>query len=147
MRALLARLTTSKPLLITLVAVAVLAVVGTTVGYASLQKDVSLSVDGETRTVSTMGSTVEDVLEEEGIELGEHDEVLPSPDEEIADGARIAVKYARPLKLTVDGETTTHWVTATDVDAALAQTVGATRQPTSRRAAAPVSDATAWLWR
>lgn len=122
MRALFARLTTSKPLLITLVAAAVLAVVGTTVGYASLQKEVSLSVDGEARTVSTMGSTVGDVLEEEGIELGEHDEVLPSPDEEISDGTRIAVKYARPLKLTVDGETTTHWVTATDVDTALAQT-------------------------
>src|SRR5699024_6757242 len=90
-------------------------------GYASLKKDVNLSVDGEARTVSTMGSTVGDVLEDEGIELGKHDEVLPDVDEEVSDGTRISVRFARQLELTVDGKTTKHWVTATDVNSALAQ--------------------------
>lgn len=121
MRAQLARLTKSKTLLVTLVAAVLLAVVGTTVGYASLNKEVSLSVDGKASTVSTMGSTVGDVLEEEGIDVNERDVVLPGVDEKISDGTRISVKYARPLELTVDGETTTHWVTSTDVDSALAE--------------------------
>lgn len=47
--------------------------------------------------------------------------MLPDLDEKVSDGTRISVNYARPLELTVDGKTTTHWVTATDVNAALAQ--------------------------
>ncbi|WP_110206654.1 resuscitation-promoting factor [Nocardioides daejeonensis] len=121
MRAQLARLTKSKPLLFTLVAAVLLAVVGTTAGYASLNKEVNLSVDGESRTVSTMGSTVGDVLESEGIDVTERDIVLPGLDEKISDGTRIAVKFARPLELTVDGKQATYWVTSTDVNSALAE--------------------------
>ncbi|UMG93643.1 ubiquitin-like domain-containing protein [Nocardioides sp. TF02-7] len=64
------------------------------------------------------------MLEAEGIEIGEHDLVQPALDAEVDDGSRIAVRYARQLELTVDGRTSTHWVTALSVDDALAQ-VGA----------------------
>ena len=59
------------------------------------------------------------MLASEGVDVGEHDQVLPAPDEEITDGSAISVRFGRPLELSVDGETTTHWTTATDVASAL----------------------------
>ncbi|MGK2948571.1 MAG: ubiquitin-like domain-containing protein, partial [Acidimicrobiales bacterium] len=97
----------------------VLAVAGTTFGYAALRTTVTVSVDGEPREVTALGDTVGDMLEAEGIEVGEHDRVAPSLDEPVEDGSLINVRYGRPIELTVDGETQTHWVTATDVDSAL----------------------------
>ncbi|RYP86941.1 resuscitation-promoting factor [Nocardioides guangzhouensis] len=90
-------------------------------GYAALSKEVTLSLDGETRTVSSMGSTVGDVLESEDIEVDDKDIVSPGLDEKVDDGTRIAVRFARPLELEVDGEVRTYWVTSTDVDSALSE--------------------------
>ena len=99
MRNRLAHLGKSKSILIVLVTAVALALVGTTVGYAALNKEVRLSVDGQTRTVESMGSTVGDVLESQDIKLGEHDQVLPGLDEKVEDGSAISVRYARPLEL------------------------------------------------
>ena len=111
----------SKSLLAVLVTATVLALAGTTMGYSALNKEVSLSLDGEARTVNALGSTVADVLESEGIEVGEHDVVAPGLDEAIDDGSAISVRFGRPLELSVDGTTRTHWVTSTDVQSALAE--------------------------
>ena len=111
----------SRKLLAALSGVVAVAVVGTTLGYASLSKSVTLTLDGESKTVSALGGTVRDVLDDEGIEVGEHDVVAPALDREIADGTAITVAFARPLDLNVDGEESTHWVTATSVGAALNQ--------------------------
>ena len=59
----------------------------------------TLSLDGAAREVTTMGDTVGDVLEAEGIEVGEHDVVAPGLDEAVTDGTRIAVRFGRPLDL------------------------------------------------
>lgn len=111
----------SRLALVVTTAVVLLAVAGTTLGYQSLQTTVTLAVDGEEREVAVMGDSVDDVLEAEGIEVGERDVVQPDASESISDGARISVLYAKPVDLTVDGETSTHWVTATDVQGALTQ--------------------------
>ena len=121
MRNRLAHLGKSKSILIVLVTAVALALVGTTVGYAALNKEVRLSVDGQTRTVESMGSTVGDVLESQDIKLGEHDQVLPGLDEKVEDGSAISVRYARPLELEVDGSARTYWVTSTDVESALSE--------------------------
>ena len=102
-----------------LVAGVLVALVATTVGYAAMSKTVTLAVDGEAEQVSTLGGTVADVLEDQGIELGERDVVAPGLDSAVNDGTRIAVRYARELQLTVDGEPQSYWVTATDVSSAL----------------------------
>jgi len=115
----LSRLLKSRATLVTLAAVTVLAVAGSTWGYTALSKSVTLTVDGEPRQVTVFGGTVGDVLAAEGVEVGDRDVVAPGADETIEDGSRISVRYARPLQLTVDGETTTHWVTATTVSRAL----------------------------
>ena len=121
MRSSLALLSNSRRALLVLVAGVVLAVVATTVGYASMNKTVTLSVDGRAEQVSTLGGTVGDVLEAEGVEVGERDVVVPAPESEVNDGTRIAVRYARPLQLVVDGQEKSYWVTATDVTSALDQ--------------------------
>jgi uncharacterized protein YabE (DUF348 family) len=82
---------------------------------------VILSVDGQEQQLRVSGDTVGDVLDAQGIELSAHDVVQPDPDEAISDGTRIAVRYGRPIDLTVDGKESTHWVTATNVDDALEQ--------------------------
>ncbi|HYO34315.1 MAG TPA: transglycosylase family protein [Nocardioidaceae bacterium] len=89
------------------------------VAIASDRKTVTMSVDGSAKQVTTFDDTVAEVLDSQGIDLGEHDVVAPSPSSELDEGARIAVFYARPLKLTVDGEKTTYWTTATNLDDAL----------------------------
>lgn len=108
-------------MLATLVAVVVAAVAGTTVGYAALSKDVTLTLDGETRQVSAIGDTVADVLAAEGIEVTDKDLVAPAADEPVSDGTAIAVQFGRPLELAVDGETYTYWVNSTDVASALGE--------------------------
>jgi uncharacterized protein YabE (DUF348 family) len=117
----IAVLSTSKSLLATLITAVVLALAGTTYGYAALSNKVTLSLDGETTSVRSMGDTVGEVLDSEGIEVGDHDVVAPGLDERVADGSRITVRFGRPLELSVDGKAKTYWVTATDVDSALSE--------------------------
>ena len=117
----LALITRSKKALAVLVAAVTVALVATSVGYASMSKTVTLSVDGEATQVDTLGGTVEDVLAAEGIEIGSRDVVAPGLDADINDGTRIAVRYARPLQVSVDGADKTYWVTATEVSDALDQ--------------------------
>ena len=92
---------------------------GAGVGYASLVKDVSLSVDGEVTDVRGMHSTVGDVLASEGIEIGEHDVVQPDVTTKVKDGQSVVVRFGRQLRVEIDGKTTTYWTTATTLDAAI----------------------------
>ena len=111
----------SRAALIALATVAVLAVAGTTFGYAALSKSVTLSLDGKTEQVTAMGGTVGDVLDSEGIKVGPHDIVAPGVDEQVSDGSQISVKFGRPLDLNVDGDSHTYWVTSTKVAGALGE--------------------------
>lgn len=128
LRGLLGRLTRfsrsrrSRPVIVALVAIALLAVGGVTYGYQSLSRQhVSLTVDGHTQEVSTGGHTVADVLAAQGITVGPHDVVAPSPSSAIQNGSAITVRYGRKLTLDVDGTDRNYWVTATSVNTALAE--------------------------
>ena len=118
MRSRLAQLSRSRTALAVSSAVVVVAVGGTTVGYAALSKDVTLSLDGRTTHVSAIGDTVGDVLAAEGIRVTDKDLVAPAMDESVTDGSAIAVQFGRPLELSVDGDTATYWVNSTDVASA-----------------------------
>ncbi|HYP43818.1 MAG TPA: transglycosylase family protein [Propionibacteriaceae bacterium] len=110
------------PKLIPVVAAGVtaLAVAGGSFAYATETKDVTLSVDGATSQLTSRSDTVGDVLQAEGITIGQHDVVAPALDAEVSDGSRIAVRYGRQLTVKVDGRPQTMWTTATRVDQALA---------------------------
>ena len=101
----------------------VAALVAATLAYAVARKTVTVSLDGKQHpvTITAFGSTVADVLKTDGVIVGPHDAVAPSLDSPVDEGTRIAVSYGRPLRLTVDGEKTTYWTTATSVDEALDQ--------------------------
>lgn len=115
------KLTQSRAALVASIVAVLVAVSGVTYGYSSMSTEVTLSLDGKEHAVTTMGDTVGDVLSDEGIELGKRDIVEPGLDEPVSEGEKIAVLYAKPVELTVDGKTSTHWVTATDVQGALEQ--------------------------
>ena len=116
---LLSRIVRSRPLMIALAGVVVLAVAGSTWGYSALSKTVTLSLDGKSQEVTAFGGTVGDVLESEGIDVSSRDVVAPSLDEKVEDGSKITVQFAKQLRLDVDGTTRTYWVTATTVSRAL----------------------------
>ena len=92
---------------------------GMSAASAMQQRDVTLTVDGNTKTISVREDTVGDVLEAEGIVLGIHDAVLPSEDARVTDGLAIDVRYGRPLTLSIDGEGRKIWTTARTVREAL----------------------------
>lgn len=82
---------------------------------------VSLSVDGEVQQLDVRASTVQEVLDQQSLTIGEHDMVQPAADTPITNDLVIAVRFARPLKVTQDGVSTTYWTTAANVGDALNQ--------------------------
>lgn len=98
---------------------AVLAAAGTSVGYAALNSDVTMSVDGQPRTLTTTAGTVGELLEDQGIAVSSRDVVAPDLSATVTDGTRVAVQFARQVTFTVDGEKRTVWTTATSLDQAL----------------------------
>jgi resuscitation-promoting factor RpfB len=118
-------------------AVTLALVAGLVTAMALGAKTVTVSLDGQASEVSTDAATVGELLESEGIDVGERDVVAPDLDAPLDEGTRVAVRFARPVDLTVDGESKRHWVTATDVTSALDQIgvrYGDARLSTSRSA-------------
>ena len=98
-----------------------LAVAGGTFGYATLDKAVTLSIDGQTQRLQTMAPTVGDLLAKKNVDVGQRDVVAPSLDSKLAEGTVIAVRYGRQVSFTIDGQKQVLWTTATTVDQAVDQ--------------------------
>ncbi|MZD09958.1 DUF348 domain-containing protein [Streptomyces sp. SID5785] len=94
---------------------------GGTSAFVAHDKSVHLSVDGEERTLHTFADDVTELLADEGVEVGDHDLVAPAPGTELHDGDEVAVRYGRPVRLTVDGRRREVWTTAHTVAGALRQ--------------------------
>lgn len=100
---------------------AALALVATTGVATALHKnDVELVVDGVSTSHALREDTVQDVMELQGITVGDHDVLLPAADTRVTDGMEITVAYGRQLTVTVDGEEREVWTTAQNVGDALA---------------------------
>ncbi|WP_432116992.1 ubiquitin-like domain-containing protein [Streptomyces sp. bgisy032] len=94
---------------------------GGTTAFVADDKAIELNVDGETRTLHTFADDVTELLAQEGVQIGAHDVVAPGPGAEITSGDEVAVHYARPVRLTLDGQRREVWTTARTVDGALRQ--------------------------
>ncbi|MFD4635510.1 ubiquitin-like domain-containing protein [Streptomyces sp. NPDC058284] len=94
---------------------------GGTSAFVANDKAVELIVDGEPRTLHTFADDVGELLADEGVDVGAHDIVAPGADAALASGDEIAVRYGRPVRLTLDGEPREVWTTARTVDGALRQ--------------------------
>ncbi|MDX6346830.1 MAG: resuscitation-promoting factor RpfB [Streptomyces sp.] len=94
---------------------------GGTAAFLANEKSVQLSVDGEPRTLHTFADDVDELLARQGVDVGDHDIVAPGRDADLADGDTVAVRYGRPVSLTLDGRRRRVWTTARTVDEALRQ--------------------------
>jgi uncharacterized protein YabE (DUF348 family) len=94
---------------------------GGTAAWASMDKSVTITVDGEGRSVHTYAGSVRGVLNDNKITVGQHDILAPAADAPVKDGTEIVLRRGRLLRLNVDGVTKQVWVTAVSVDEALTQ--------------------------
>lgn len=88
--------------------------------YFQFQKTVTLVVDDQSREVTTFASTVGDLLDETGVEYGDHDELMPGPGSPVADGMQISLLVAKEITLVLNGEPRTVYVTGQTVEDVLA---------------------------
>lgn len=90
-------------------AAAVLAVVIATAGLvaaAEFDQKVTLDVDGEITTTRTSAETVDELLTSQGVEPRPEDKVSHKLDAPLPDDEPVTVRYAKPVTVVVDGETT-----------------------------------------
>ena len=109
-----------KSLIPAVAGVTALALVGGVAAASAFRTyDVTLTVDGKPQAIEAKAGTVADVLAAQGIKVKAHDVVQPSADTEITDGLAVAVNYARPFEVSVDGKKRQVWTTARTVQEAL----------------------------
>lgn len=92
------------------------ALVGGTTAFGVLDKTVTVSVDGQPRTVHTYATDVRGVLDRAGLAVGPHDVLAPAPGTSVHDGSKIVIARGRPVTLDVDGKQRIVWVTQPTVD-------------------------------
>lgn len=92
---------------------------GGTSAFVADDKAIELTVDGKPRTLHTFADDVSELLADEGVEVGAHDLVAPAPGTPLTSGDEVAVRYGRPVDLTLDGRRRTVWTTARTVDGVL----------------------------
>ena len=84
-------------------------------------KNVTLDVDGEKISLSTMTTSVDAALSDAGYSISDRDVVAPERDATLSDGDTVVLRRAREVSLTVDGQPKTVWTTALTVEDALKQ--------------------------
>jgi uncharacterized protein YabE (DUF348 family) len=92
-------------------------------GYAvGTHKTVTLTVDGQSVTVSTMKTRVIDVVTENGFHVGERDDLYPAANDTVEQSETIVLRRSRPLQISLDGQNSRQvWTTAATVQEALTQ--------------------------
>lgn len=87
--------------------------------FEATKAEVVITDNGESQTVTTHQDTVEGLLNEVGIAVGEHDDVSQPMNAEIKDGMSISYKTAKKVIVTVDGEKQEYYTTTGTVEAFL----------------------------
>ncbi|MEU7056827.1 ubiquitin-like domain-containing protein [Streptomyces sp. NPDC046197] len=102
-------------------ALVVVFLAGGTTAFVAKDKAIELDVEGRPRTLHTFADDVTELLAEQGVRVGAHDVVAPAPGTALASGDEVAVRYGRPVRLTLDGHRHEVWTTARTVEGALRQ--------------------------
>lgn len=87
----------------------------------TLDKTVTVVVDGQARTVHTYAHSVSGLLRHTHMTIGEHDTVAPSADAPLTQGSRVEIRRGREVTLRIDGKPRQLWVTALNVDEVFSQ--------------------------
>ena len=90
---------------------------GTITAYQSMSKTIAIVDDGKVTQYETLDVYVEELIEAQGIVLGNKDEVTPSLDTQIEDGMKITIDRWEPtVNLSFNGNITTFETGATTVE-------------------------------
>ena len=81
----------------------------------ALKAEVVIAADGDEMTIKTNTDTVGELLDDLGIDVGDHDDLSHELDESIENGMEIYVDAARPIKVTIDDEEKIYETTADTV--------------------------------
>jgi uncharacterized protein YabE (DUF348 family) len=73
------------------------------VSFVGANKTIAVTVDGETRSVQTFGSTVADVLAASDITVAAEDEVTPALEAGVSNGSAIEVNRSKQVSVSIDG--------------------------------------------
>ncbi|MGZ4556125.1 MAG: transglycosylase family protein [Mycobacteriaceae bacterium] len=87
----------------------------------AMEKSVTVELDGERTSVTTMSSSAGGVLRAAGLGAGEHDTLAPSATASIGSGDTIVLHRGRHIQLTIDGAKRSVWTTALTVEDAIAE--------------------------
>lgn len=87
--------------------------------YGTATKSVSVVVDGKETVVKTKQWTLQRLLDEQAISIGEHDRVSAGLDTRIKNGDTFTIDFTSPVVVTADGETKTLYTTGKTVRGAL----------------------------
>ena len=136
----------SRTTVISVAAATALLVAGTAAtAIGTSYRHVTVEVDGVTRDVSGFFTTAGDALHSAGVTVGDHDLVAPASNQTVASGDTVVVRTATEYDVTVDGNQTTAWSTASSISGVLsalpasAASMAADRSYT--RAEMPVAEA------
>ena len=110
----------SRKTVISVAAATALLVAGTAAAaIGTSYRHVTVEVDGVTRDVSGFFTTAGDALSSAGVSVGAHDLVAPASDQTVASGDTVVVRTATKYDVTVDGNQTTAWSTASSISGVL----------------------------
>lgn len=84
--------------------------------FDATKAEVVITEDGKEQTVKTHKNTVEELLAEVGITVGEHDHLSHSKDASIENGMEIEYNKAKQVFVTIDGEKQEFYTTADTID-------------------------------
>jgi len=107
--------------MIVLLTAALCASLFTALALAAETKRVTLIVNGQAAEIETRAHRVIDLLEDRHIAVQKYDNVKPALSEELKDGDRVVVEYAKPVIVSADGKTETRYVLAGTVKDAISE--------------------------
>ncbi|WP_068675853.1 G5 and 3D domain-containing protein [Oceanobacillus sp. Castelsardo] len=80
--------------------------------FELMKVEVTMTSNGEEKKIKTHKNTVGELLDQEGIEVGDYDELSHNLNAKIEDGMEIEYESAKQLVLNIDGKTNTYYSTA-----------------------------------
>ncbi len=105
----------SKQTVISIISLVLFVTVISFVLYQVTKKTVTLDANGEIINVVTHAKTVEQLLQDQNIDVAEHDKISPSLNTKIANGLAITWEQAKEVTISVDGNQSKVWTTETQV--------------------------------
>lgn len=91
------------------------------INFDNSSKDIELNDNGLDYKINTSADTVGDVLRENNINLGDHDQISPVPDAKIYNGANIEIKRALEIKISANGKSIDGYTLANTIGQAVAE--------------------------